>query len=88
VGLILSVLNFIKIIVIDREAMLVALTVALGIFIIVMFAKLLGGLLPMAAKRLGIDPALMATPMISSITDMVSVIVYFTLATMIIGFAF
>ena len=72
---------------IDRETVLVALTVALGIFIIVMFAKLLGGLLPMAAKRLGIDPALMATPMISSITDMVSVIIYFTLATMIIGLA-
>ena len=87
VGLILSVLNFVKIIVIDREPTLVALTVALGIFIIVMFAKLLGGLLPMAAKRLGIDPALMATPMISSITDMVSVIVYFTLATLIIGLA-
>ncbi|MBR2576821.1 MAG: magnesium transporter [Firmicutes bacterium] len=87
VGLILSILNFIKIIVIDRETVLVALTVALGIFIIVMFAKLLGGLLPMAAKRLGIDPALMATPMISSITDMVSVIIYFTLATMIIGLA-
>ena len=87
VGLILSILNFIKIIVIDRETVLVALTVALGIFIIVMFAKLPGGLLPMAAKRLGIDPALMATPMISSITDMVSVIIYFTLATMIIGLA-
>ena len=87
VGLILSILNFIKIIVIYRETVLVALTVALGIFIIVMFAKLLGGLLPMAAKRLGIDPALMATPMISSITDMVSVIIYFTLATMIIGLA-
>ena len=85
VGLVLSVLNFIKIIVLDRQPVLIALTVSLGILVIVMFAKLLGGLLPMGAKRLGIDPALMATPMISSITDMVSVLVYFSLASMILG---
>ena len=85
VGLVLSVLNFIKIIVLDRQPVLIALTVSLGILIIVMFAKLLGGMLPMGAKRLGIDPALMATPMISSITDMVSVLVYFSLASMILG---
>jgi len=39
----------------------------------------------MAAKRLGIDPALMASPMISSLTDMVSVVTYFTMATTILG---
>ncbi|MBR2002244.1 MAG: magnesium transporter, partial [Firmicutes bacterium] len=38
-----------------------------------------------AAKRLGIDPALMASPMISSLTDMVSVVTYFTMATTILG---
>ncbi len=85
IGVILSIINFAKIMIIDREPFLVALTVSVSVVIIVMFAKLIGGLLPMAAKKMKIDPALMATPMISSITDMVSVIVYFLLGTIILG---
>ena len=52
---------------------------------VVIFAKLIGGMLPMLAKRLGIDPALMATPMISSLTDMVSSFVYLLMATAVLG---
>lgn len=85
IGFILCAINFGKIMIIDREPFLVALTVSISILIVVMFAKLIGGLLPMAAKRFKIDPALMATPMISSITDMVSVIIYFILGTIILG---
>ena len=55
--------------------------------LVIIFAKLLGGLLPMAAKRIGIDPALMATPMISSITDTVSTLTYLLMATLILGLA-
>ena len=53
--------------------------------LIVAFAKMIGGLVPMVAKRIGIDPALMANPMISSVTDMISVLTYFLLATMLLG---
>lgn len=84
-GAVLALINFAKIMVIDRETPLIALTVSISILIVVIFAKLIGGLLPMAAKKLKIDPALMATPMISSITDMVSVIIYLLLATLIMG---
>lgn len=84
-GAVLALINFAKILVIDREPPLIALTVSISILIVVIFAKLIGGLLPMAAKKLKIDPALMATPMISSITDMVSVIIYLLLATLIMG---
>ncbi len=85
IGLILSMINLAKIMIIDKEPFLIALTVSISVLIVVMFAKLIGGLLPMAAKKLNIDPALMATPMISSITDMISVIIYFILGTIILG---
>lgn len=85
IGIILSLINLAKIMIIDREPFLIALTVSISVLIVVMFAKLIGGLLPMAAKKLNIDPALMATPMISSITDMISVIIYFILGTIILG---
>ena len=85
IGIVLAIINFGKIMLIDGESMLVALTVSISILIVVVFAKLIGGLLPMMAKKMKIDPALMATPMISSITDMVSVVIYLILATMIMG---
>ncbi len=80
IGLALSSLNFIRICYIEKQGVMVALTVCAAMLVIVVAAKLIGSMLPMLAKRIGIDPALMATPTISSLTDMVSVITYFTLA--------
>ncbi len=85
VGLGLSILNFVKIIFIDGEGYLIAFTVCISMLIVIMAAKILGGLLPLAAKRIGLDPALMASPMITSLTDMISVLTYFALATLILG---
>ena len=85
IGVLLSVLNFGRICLMDGEGAMVAFAVSASMFVIVIAAKSIGGLLPMAAKRLGIDPALMASPMISSLTDMVSVVTYFTMATTILG---
>ncbi|MBQ6495654.1 MAG: magnesium transporter [Firmicutes bacterium] len=84
-GFILSAFNFAKIMLIDGESAAIALTVALSMIIVIIFAKLIGGLLPMAAKRIGVDPALMATPMISSLTDMVSSCIYLFTASIILG---
>ncbi len=84
-GLVLSLLNFLKIIFLDGHSILIALTISLSLLLIIMFAKLIGGILPLLAKKCKIDPALMATPMIASLTDMVSVITYFFLATLILG---
>ena len=86
-GTVLSSINFAKIILIDGNTPMIALTVSLSMILVIIFAKLLGGLLPMAAKRIGIDPALMATPMISSITDTVSTLTYLLMATLILGLA-
>ncbi|MCB6992811.1 magnesium transporter [bacterium 210820-DFI.6.37] len=84
-GVVLSLFNFAKIMVIDRQEIEIALTVCASMLVVVMFAKLIGGMLPMLAKRLGIDPALMATPMITSLTDMISTLVYLAMATMVLG---
>jgi len=85
IGVALSVLNFARIYWLESQGMLVALTVCCSMLIIVMAAKSIGSMLPMLAKKVGIDPALMATPMIASLTDMVAVITYFLLASLILG---
>jgi magnesium transporter len=85
IGAVLSALNFLKIYFIDGSGLLVALTVCGSMLLIIMVAKIIGGLLPIGAKKVGIDPALMASPMIASLTDMVSVFTYFMLATLILG---
>jgi magnesium transporter len=85
IGVLLSVLNFGRIYFIDGESAYVAATVCTAMIVIVMAAKSIGSMLPMFAKKVKIDPALMANPMIASLTDMVSVIVYFMLARMILG---
>lgn len=85
IGLVLSALNFARIYWLDKESILVALTVCWAMLFIVVAAKTIGSMLPMGAKKIGIDPALMASPMIASLTDMVSVVAYFALATLILG---
>ncbi|MBR2779537.1 MAG: magnesium transporter [Firmicutes bacterium] len=85
VGICLSILNFLRIIYIDGEPPMVALTVCGAMMIIVMLAKSAGAMLPMIAKAVHIDPALMAGPVVSSLTDMMSLGIYFLFASMVLG---
>jgi len=85
IGLLLSSLNFARICWLDGEGPIIAMTVCVSMIIIVIAAKSIGSMLPMLAKKVGIDPALMANPMIASITDMISVITYFLMARVILG---
>ncbi len=85
IGIALSSLNFIRICWIEHQGPMIALTVCGAMLGIVIAAKVIGSMLPMLAKKIGVDPALMATPTISSLTDMVSVITYFMLARIILG---
>ena len=80
VGICLSLLNYFRIVFLDHNDPLVALTVCCAMILIVIIAKLIGSMLPMLAKRIGIDPALMAGPMMASITDMISLCTYFIMA--------
>ncbi len=84
-GVLLSLFNMAKVVFIDGESVLIGLTVALSMTVIVIFAKLLGSMLPMAAKKLGVDPALMANPMISSFTDMFSSVTFLLVASLLLG---
>ena len=67
----------------DVTAM-VAFTVSATLIFVVIFAKAVGSTLPILAEKIGIDPAVMASPLISTITDAVSLLIYFTMATFIL----
>lgn len=86
-GLTLAVANFAKLIVFDRVGVPVALTVCLTLVASVLMAMLVGCLLPIGAKRLGFDPAVMASPFITTIVDALSLLVYFRFAIIILGIA-
>lgn len=58
-----------------------ASVVSLTLLIVVIIAKLVGCTLPMLAKKIGFDPAVMASPFITTIVDVISLIVYFEIAT-------
>ena len=64
--------------------LMVALTVSLTIILVIIVAKLVGCILPVLAKRIGLDPAVMASPFITTVVDAISLLVYFGIATAII----
>ena len=91
-GLALSVVCFIKIWLVDRLllgntdiTLMVDAVVCLAMFVTVLLAKTVGAVLPMVAKILKLDPAVMASPFITSIVDALSLLVYFLFATMLLG---
>lgn len=85
VGLTLAVANFIKLLFIDKVTTSVALVVCLTLIVTVMIAKIIGCSLPILAKKIGFDPAVMASPFITTIVDAISLIVYFQIATHLLG---
>lgn len=85
VGSALALFNFFRILYLDSAGFEIALTVAVTLMLTVVAAKLLGGILPIVAKKLKLDPAIMASPLITTIVDAFSLIIYFYLATMIIN---
>ena len=80
-GLTLSGASFIKLLLLDKLEVPVAAVVCLTLLIVVLIAKLVGCCLPMIASRIGFDPAVMASPMITTIVDALSLLVYFNIAT-------
>ena len=90
-GLTLSIVNFGKMLLVDgmllgnaNVTVPVAATVSLSILFIVMFAKVVGSFLPIAAEKIGVDPAVMANPLISTLTDAVSLLIYIYVAKLIL----
>ncbi len=91
-GIALAIVCFIKIWLVDRLLMgneditlLVNAVVCLALAVTVVIAKIVGGVLPLAAKAVGADPAVMASPFITTIVDAVSLLVYFLFAKTLLG---
>ena len=85
VGITLAVANFFKLILIDKVSLLIAIVVCISLVVTVIFAKLVGCSLPMLAKKIGFDPAVMASPFITTIVDAISLIAYFNIARALLG---
>lgn len=84
-GVTLAVVNFGKLLLIDHVGTQVAMIVCLTMIVTVLVAKLVGCTLPMLAKKIGFDPAVMASPFITTIVDAVSLVIYFQIATRMLG---
>ena len=87
VGVVLSLVNFIRLMLQYPGNTMICLTVVLSLFCTVVAAKTIGCVLPIAAKTLKMDPAIMASPLITTIVDAVSLMVYFDLACRLLDMA-
>jgi len=84
-GLALGLINFIRVFIMNGQNLLLCATVTLSLCCTILIAKTVGCILPIIAKQLKIDPAIMAAPMITTIVDAVSLIIYFSIAKAILG---
>lgn len=84
-GITLAIANFAKLMLFDRVGLWVSLVVCLTLIVTVFFAKIIGCALPMLAKKIGFDPAVMASPFITTAVDAISLVVYFQIATLLLG---
>ena len=84
-GLALAAVNFLRMMIFTSAGTMVSLTVSVTLLCTVIIAMAVGCLLPMGAKRLGLDPAVMASPMITTIVDACSLLIYFMIASAMLG---
>ena len=84
-GVSLAAAYFLKLMVFDRVGITVAAVVCLTLIVTVGIAKLIGCTLPILAKRIGFDPAVMASPFITTIVDALSLLVYFQISSQLLG---
>lgn len=84
-GLTLSICNFVRLMIFDQVSVQVALVVCITLLMAVIVAKIVGSTLPMLAKKIGLDPAVMASPFITTIVDAISLLIYFRVAELVLG---
>lgn len=80
-GSILAFVNFGRLVLFERVNYLIAVVVCMSLLCTVIIAKMVGGILPIVAKKIRLDPAIMASPLISTIVDALSLTIFFTIAT-------
>ncbi|MFR8990417.1 MAG: magnesium transporter [Fusobacterium sp.] len=87
VGVTLATVNFLRIYFIDKAGLTISLVVCASLLFTVVIAKVVGGILPILAKAFKLDPAIMASPLITTIVDACALIVYFALSTHFLNLA-
>lgn len=85
VGISLAAVNFARLMILENAGLAVSITVSVTLVVTVMTAKIVGGVLPLFAKKMNLDPAIMAGPLITTIVDALSLAVYFTIATSLLN---
>jgi magnesium transporter len=85
VGFVLATVNFLRILIFDGVSISIGIVVCVSLFFTVVVAKIVGGLLPLLAQKLKLDPAIMASPLITTIVDAVSLTIFFTMSTLMLG---
>lgn len=84
-GITLVFANLVKMLIVDNVSINIIIVVSLALFFTVIFAKIVGSVLPLIAKKIGFDPAVMASPLLTTIVDAISLLVYFKFATIFLG---
>ena len=85
-GVVLAVINFVRLMIQYPGHLMICVTVVVSMFVTIILAKILGAALPLLAKALHLDPALMASPMLTTIVDACSMIIYFSVASHLLSF--
>ena len=80
----LALVYFLKLMLFEGTGIYVALVICITLILTVFVAKLVGCILPMAAKKIGFDPAVMASPFITTIVDAISLLIYFNIASLVL----
>lgn len=83
-GITMAAATFLKLMIVDAPGVTVALVVSLTLLCGIMVAKFVGCTMPILAKLIGLDPAVMASPFITTMVDVISLMIYFNIATAIL----
>lgn len=84
-GIILVIINFIRLMIVDQAQIKVNLTVSITLILTIIFSKVMGGILPLIADKLDIDPTVMAGPLITTVVDTLVLLIYFEVASLLLG---
>ncbi|MBR5543420.1 MAG: magnesium transporter [Oscillospiraceae bacterium] len=83
-GITLAAISFLKLVFFDRLSIAISLVVSVTLIVTVLCAKFVGASLPILSKKIGFDPAVMASPFITTIVDAISLLIYFSFASFIL----
>lgn len=86
VGFVMTLVNFIRVYFIEKTGFIITLTISISLYFTIILANLVGSSLPIIAKKIKLDPAIMAAPMITTIVDALALFAYFSIASWLLGF--